>query len=83
MNYITGTLKDVTREVDIPWDPSNTDLMITTDSSAGNNDHLWVDFFYKTDIRSGAFEIEFLSPMTYKIGAGVCSPWAHCRQLLL
>ena len=64
MNYITGTLKDVTREVLIPWDPGSEDLIITTDSTTESQDNVNVGFYDEVFFAGGIY-IRFLSPIQY------------------
>ena len=63
---LTGTLKDVTRGVHIPWDTSSTDLIITTDSTAGSDEQVVV-LFYNNGDRSGGIQIRFFSTVQYHI----------------
>ena len=38
--YVTGTLKDVVRDVKIPWNPDTQNITVTTDSTVGSNEEV-------------------------------------------
>ena len=73
MNYITGTLEDVTRNVPIPWDTSSRDLIITTDSATGSEDEVVVHLYNENGDLPAGIKINFFSPIKYVIYK--CNSW--------
>ena len=65
--FITGTLVDVVREVNIPWDPNSDDITISTDSLMGSNEDTRVSFYNDNNMWAGSVFIRFTSPIKYKI----------------
>lgn len=61
------TLKDVVREVSIPWNPDTQSITITTDSVAGSADVMRVGFYDKYNA-AGSLWIAFATQIQYKIG---------------
>ena len=76
MNYITGTLEDITRDVNIPWDPSSKELIITTDSTTGSKDVVMVNFYTGDFNIAGSVTIKFNSPIQYSLGQWCSSSYS-------
>ena len=57
--YVTGTLKDVVRDVKIPWNPDTQNITVTTDSTVGSNEEVDVWFYDKDSNRAGGVYIYF------------------------
>ena len=58
---------DVVKRVKIPWDPDSQDISILTDSVAGNDEEVKVNFYDDGGQTVGAVFIHFLEPIKYQI----------------
>ena len=66
--FITGTLVDVEKDVNRPWDPNSDDITISTDSLVGSDDEMKVVFINDNNEWAGGVVIKFSSPIEYHIG---------------
>ena len=63
--YVTGTLKDVVRDVKIPWNPDTQNITVTTNSTVGSNEEVDVWFYDQDSNRAGGVYIYFYTQIKY------------------
>ena len=66
--YVTGTLKDVVRDVKIPWNPDTQNITVTTDSTVGSNEEVDVWLYDQDGNRAGGVYIYFYTQIQFYLG---------------
>ena len=66
--YVTGTLKDVVRDVKIHWNPDTQNITVTTDSTVGSNEEVDVWFYDQDSNRAGGVYIYFYTQIQFYLG---------------
>ena len=56
LRYVTGTLKDVVREVLLPWNLETPSITVSTDSVVGSNELVYVYFSDKYGNTAGSVD---------------------------
>ena len=63
--YVTGTLKEVVRVEKIRWNPDTHNITVTTDSTVGSNERVYVFFYDNDDNYAGGVVIYFTTTIQY------------------
>ena len=64
---VTGALKDVVKGKPIQWDPDSESIIFTTDSVAGSNEDVNVQFYAASSGNAGSILIHFSTQIQYKM----------------
>ena len=63
--YVTGTLQDVVYDEKIQWNPDRQNITVSTDSTVGSDDAVYVFFYDNAGNYAGVVFIEFTTPIQY------------------
>ena len=66
--YVTGTLKDVVIKEKIQWNPDTQGITVTTDSTVGSYQRVYVLFYDNAGEWAGNVDIHFKTPIQYRLG---------------
>ena len=66
--YVTGTLQNVVRGTKIQWNPDTQGITVSTDSTVGSGDAVWVNFYDNAGNYAGSVYIYFNTPIQYTLG---------------
>ena len=65
LHYVSGTLVDVIKNVDIPWDPDTEDISIRTVGGINSNEYMKVEFLSPLGNTAGGVNVIFTNPVLY------------------